>query len=190
MENVQTMAGGHAGYVRAIFSARCRGFAAPVDLLRVQLRAANRLSAEHHNAAVYARLADDFSGYLVTDNEFDSDSFSDADGFEAIDLIMDDGEQTTAETAERRARMALGFDDFPSPVVKIWRDDAGRVMVLGGAVNHANGVMKEFAFEPDGTYLRSMDAQTFMPAGCLEKGMHGGEVMADVKLFARAGCFE
>lgn len=69
MDNVQTMAGGHVGHVRAIFSARGKRFTAPADLLRVQLRVANRLSAERHNAAVYARLAEDFGGYLVTDAE-------------------------------------------------------------------------------------------------------------------------
>jgi len=68
MTTIQAMPGRGAGYVRAIFSGRCRGFAAPVDLLRVQLRSANRLSAIRHNEAMYARLSEDFGGYLVTDS--------------------------------------------------------------------------------------------------------------------------
>lgn len=69
MSNIQAVAGGRAGYVRAVFSQRCRGFAAPVDLVRASLRAANMLTARRHNAAVRDRLAEDFGGYLVTDAE-------------------------------------------------------------------------------------------------------------------------
>jgi hypothetical protein len=38
-----------------------------LDLVRVALRGACRLAAQRFNAAVYDRLSEDFSGYLVTD---------------------------------------------------------------------------------------------------------------------------
>lgn len=60
MASVQAVAGGHMGYVRAVFSARCRGFALPVDLVRANLRAVARVS-------VRRRVAAEFAGYLVTD---------------------------------------------------------------------------------------------------------------------------
>ena len=69
MATIQAMPGRGAGFVRAVFSGRCRGFAAPVDLLRVLLRSANRLSAIRHNQSMYARLSEGFAGYLVTEAE-------------------------------------------------------------------------------------------------------------------------
>ena len=60
MTNIQAMAGASVGHVRACFSGRCRGFAAPVDLMRAHLRAVNR-------CAVRRRVASAFAGYLVTD---------------------------------------------------------------------------------------------------------------------------
>ena len=43
-----------AGWVRAVFSKRARGFAAPVDLLRVQLRGARRAGERQRVAAAFA----------------------------------------------------------------------------------------------------------------------------------------
>lgn len=60
MSNIQAMAGAGVGHVRAVFSGRCRGFAAPLDLVRVHLRAVVR-------SGVRRRLAAEFGGYLVTD---------------------------------------------------------------------------------------------------------------------------
>lgn len=60
MENIQADAVGAGGYVRAVFSRRVRGFAAPVDLMRVCLRA-KRAAAER------ARVRGAFAGYLVTE---------------------------------------------------------------------------------------------------------------------------
>lgn len=60
MEKIQSLAGASVGHVRACFSGRCRGFAAPVDLMRAHLRAVNR-------CAVRRRVASAFAGYLVTD---------------------------------------------------------------------------------------------------------------------------
>lgn len=60
MASVQAVAGGHMGYVRAVFSRRCRGFALPVDLVRANLREVARES-------VRRRVAAEFAGYLVTD---------------------------------------------------------------------------------------------------------------------------
>lgn len=61
MSNIQVLAGASVGHVRACFSERCRGFAAPVDLMRAHLRAVNR-------CAVRRRVESAFSGYLVTDS--------------------------------------------------------------------------------------------------------------------------
>lgn len=60
MTNIRALAGASVGHVRACFSGRCRGFAAPVDLMRAHLRAVNR-------CAVRRRVASAFAGYLVTD---------------------------------------------------------------------------------------------------------------------------
>lgn len=54
-------AAGRVGYVRAVFSERARGFAAPVDLLRVVLRVANRMATRQ-------RIGDAFKGYLVSES--------------------------------------------------------------------------------------------------------------------------
>lgn len=60
MSNIQVLDGASVGHVRAVFSGRCRGFAAPLDLVRVHLRAVVR-------SGVRRRLAVEFGGYLVTD---------------------------------------------------------------------------------------------------------------------------
>lgn len=60
MSNIQVLAGANVGNVRAVFSGRCRGFAAPLELVRVHLRAVVR-------SGVRRRLAADFGGYLVTE---------------------------------------------------------------------------------------------------------------------------
>lgn len=62
MQINQGFAVGGAGYVRAVFSRRARGHAAPVDLLRVVLRVACLV-------AVRERLRREFAGYLVTEPE-------------------------------------------------------------------------------------------------------------------------
>ena len=59
MSEIQNTAAGR-GHVRAVFSARCRGYAAPVDLVRAHLRAVGRV-------ALRGRLVRAFAGYLVTD---------------------------------------------------------------------------------------------------------------------------
>lgn len=60
IENHNAAAG--RGHVRAVFSERCRGFAAPLDLVRVHLRAVGRM-------ALRARIVAEFAGYLVTDSD-------------------------------------------------------------------------------------------------------------------------
>lgn len=60
MKNIQAMAGGSVGYVRGVFSARCRGVAIPAELLRAHLRGVVRVG-------VRRRLAAEFSGYLAGD---------------------------------------------------------------------------------------------------------------------------
>ena len=60
MKNIQAMAGGSVGYVRGVFSARCRGVAIPAELLRAHLRVVARVG-------VRRRLAAEFGGYLVTE---------------------------------------------------------------------------------------------------------------------------
>ena len=69
MKNIQAMAGGSVGYVRGVFSARCRGVAIPAELLRAHLRGVVR-------AGVRRRLAAEFGGYLVTDGGAAGVSFS------------------------------------------------------------------------------------------------------------------
>ena len=54
-------AAGRVGYVRAVFSKRARGFAVPVDLLRVVCLVAGRVATRQ-------RIADAFRGYLVTES--------------------------------------------------------------------------------------------------------------------------
>lgn len=60
------------GYVRAVFSRRVRGFAAPLALVRAQLKGAalgQRLrEAGRQNAAMYERLADWANSYLFDDD--------------------------------------------------------------------------------------------------------------------------
>lgn len=60
MENIKAGAVGAGGYVRAVFSRRVRGFGAPVDLIRVCLRAKGA-------AAEQARVRGAFVGYLVSE---------------------------------------------------------------------------------------------------------------------------
>lgn len=64
----QGFAVGGAGYVRAVFSRRARGHAAPVDLLRAVLRGVI-------TCGMLRRVRADFAGYLVT--ESDVAAFSD-----------------------------------------------------------------------------------------------------------------
>ena len=59
MEKIIVGAGAGAGYVRACFSRRARGHAAALDLLRAHLR----------GVALRRRLAEAFSGYLVSEPE-------------------------------------------------------------------------------------------------------------------------
>lgn len=58
----QSFAASGRGYVRAVYSKRARGFAVPVDLLRVHCRTLVRVG-------VRGRVRDAFAGYLVTDDE-------------------------------------------------------------------------------------------------------------------------
>lgn len=54
-------AAGRVGYVRAVFSERARGFAVPLDLLRVVCRVAGRVATRQ-------RIGDAFKGYLVSES--------------------------------------------------------------------------------------------------------------------------
>jgi hypothetical protein len=64
MVKIEIGAAAPGGYVRAVFSSRVGGHAAPVDLIRAQLGAAARL-------ALRRRLRVEFSGYLATDSDDD-----------------------------------------------------------------------------------------------------------------------
>lgn len=59
------------GSVRAVFSRRCNGYAAPLDLIIAHLKAAilwrELWKVGAQNEAMRARVAADFAGYLVTD---------------------------------------------------------------------------------------------------------------------------
>lgn len=88
IENQNTAAG--RGYVRAVFSERCRGFAAPLDLVRAHLRAVwggvrghllavdlcdcvatagDAQDDELRSLEMRGRVRAAFAGYLVTDEE-------------------------------------------------------------------------------------------------------------------------
>lgn len=58
MQEIQSTAAGR-GHVRAVFSPRCKGHAAPLDLVRVHLRA----------VAMRGRVRAAFADYLVTDSD-------------------------------------------------------------------------------------------------------------------------
>lgn len=60
MSNLDIRAIAPAGYVRACFSERARGFCLPAELVRRHLGAVN-------TAGVRRRLSREFAGYLVTD---------------------------------------------------------------------------------------------------------------------------
>lgn len=62
MQINQGFAASGRGYVRAVFSRRMRGYALPLDLVRVHLRASN-------SAGMARRLRAAFAGYLVTDSD-------------------------------------------------------------------------------------------------------------------------
>ena len=62
MQINQGFAASGRGYVRAVFSRRMRGYALPLDLVRVHLRASN-------SAGMARRLRAAFAGYLVSDDE-------------------------------------------------------------------------------------------------------------------------
>lgn len=62
MQTINVGAVAPAGYVRAVFSERCKGQAAPLDLMREHLRAVSR-------SAWRRRVAESFAGYLVTDTD-------------------------------------------------------------------------------------------------------------------------
>lgn len=158
MASVQAVAGGHLGYVRAVFSHRCRGFALPVDLVRANLRAVARVS-------VRRRVAAEFAGYLVTDSGPDvlplfsqhraaheygllSECVTGAggvgffyeglrDGGGPIDApgLMPAGSMLGADfggfsaVVERGAWVAA--QEVPAAVPSVWREESGRVVVLG-----------------------------------------------------------
>lgn len=61
MSNVCGFGGVVAGYVRAVWSIKARGFAVPVDLMRVNVRCKKRLAARR-------RVRGAFADYLMTDN--------------------------------------------------------------------------------------------------------------------------
>lgn len=62
MLKIEVGAAAPAGYVRAVFSRKAGGFAAPLDLMRAQARAAGRLAQR-------GRLRAAFAGYLVSDSD-------------------------------------------------------------------------------------------------------------------------
>lgn len=129
------------GYVRAVFSARCRGFALPLDLVRANLRAVSRV-------LVRRRVAAEFAGYLVTDSQ-------------------------------------------PVVVPKVWREDSGRVVVLGASFSGMatygdNSILRgEFAGELEGA---AIDAPEFLLAGSVQAHEREGVLRcAVVTRFWRGG---
>lgn len=56
-------------FVISKYSRRARGHVVACDLLRAVLHSTCDLAAERHSGAMFARLAEDFGGYLVTDGD-------------------------------------------------------------------------------------------------------------------------
>jgi hypothetical protein len=158
MASVQAVAGGHVGYVRAVFSHRCRGFALPVDLVRANLRAVVRVS-------VRRRVAAEFAGYLVTDScpgvlplfsqhraaheygilsecvtgaagvGFFGSNWGKAGGPIDAPRLMPAGSMLGADFGGVSAVVERGAwveaQEVPAAVPSVWREASGRVVVLG-----------------------------------------------------------
>lgn len=205
MASVQAVAGGHMGYVRAVFSARCRGFALPVDLVRANLRAVARVS-------VRRRVAAEFAGYLVTDAGpdvlplfsqhraaheygilsecvtgaagvgFFGSNWGPAGGPIDAPRLMPAGSMRSAyfggdfSVVERGAWSAA--QEVPAVVPNVWREDSGRVVVLGGSFSGRaqagddEQLRSEFAGSLAGAaidapvFLLSGSVHAYEPAGC------------------------
>lgn len=127
MTTIQAMAGGRVGFVRAVFSKRVRGHAVPVDLLRVNLRVANR-------AGVRRRVAAAFSGYLVTDIE---PIFSDrrSKHIRGMDeFAVTGGPRQSHVVLEGTGGGPLDAPYFmPSGAMRVYASDSGGVVVSGRA---------------------------------------------------------
>ena len=73
MKTIEVGAGVGVGYVRAVFSQRARGFAVPLDLVRVVCRVAGRVATRQ-------RIGDAFKGYLVSESGQVAEVFADRRG--------------------------------------------------------------------------------------------------------------
>lgn len=146
------------GYVRAVFSHRCRGFALPVDLVRANLRAVVRVS-------VRRRVAAEFAGYLVTDSGpgvlplfsqhraaheygilsecvtgaagvgFFGSNWGKAGGPIDAPRLMPAGSMLGADFGGVSAVVERGAwveaQEVPAAVPSVWREESGRVVVIG-----------------------------------------------------------
>lgn len=92
----------------------------------------------------------------------------------------DEPPQITAGRERREAKIVAAPD-------VVWRDAAGRVVIIGDAQGTAYGLRVDSQFGEDGHYLRSMDSPDFIPAGSVVKGESCGEVTANVKKAMRDG---
>lgn len=104
MMNIQVPAGASVGHVRACFSVRCRGFAAPVDLMRAHLRAVNR-------CAVRRRVSAAFGGYLVSDSGPDVVAM-----FSKHRVWHEQGPNLCCMTSERRSWWCRSDDVQSGPI--------------------------------------------------------------------------
>ncbi|KXB31744.1 hypothetical protein AT959_05160 [Dechloromonas denitrificans] len=93
-------------FVISKYSRRARGHVVACDLLRAVLHSACDLAAERHNEAMYARLAEDFGGYLVTDS----------DPMTVAEILATDGGRHCAPGfglfSDRRGLYAPAFDEL------------------------------------------------------------------------------
>ena len=134
IENQNTAAG--RGHVRAVLSERCRGFAAPLDLVRAHLRAVGRL-------AMLGRVRDAFAGYLVTDSD---------------DVALRELEQMEAGYPFRneREKYRLTFDRLATTGREPWSFDLqpgfafGIIGCLDAPGYIAAGAMRAFRCEQSG----------------------------------------
>ncbi len=108
------------GHVRAVWSQRCKGFAAPLELIRAHLLALRKLAALVSREAERRRLEAWRRGYLVTDGE----------GAQGVE---------PPEFAAARARHQYGFDRLTTTGAELprglrgveWWGSAGQIDATG-----------------------------------------------------------
>lgn len=220
MENNQGFAMGRGGYVRAVFSRRLRGHVVPLDLLRVVASVANRAGVRRRVASAFkGYLVTDAGPGVVPmfsarraahgvrlDRAFitggnaeiwpllggalDAPEFIAAGCCINMNPFIADGKSAGAGSL-RWSESLRGAVDCEA--VPVWREDGGRVVVLGrvrtgrAAVGDDEVLRAEFAGELSGA---AIDAPDFCLSGSMVGYESGaGKRCAVVDRFVRRGVF-